>query len=117
VHPILDPARPHIKAGTAREENTMKVASIVVERVDMDRITACDLLAEVAEAESGYEAYHITPIKPDGYRESTCAQMIWHAEAGRAGIEYGANAQWTDASSPKDAAERFFGIDGKEMHN
>lgn len=95
---------------------SQKITSVAIEQVEMDRITAVDL-NKIAAKEGGYTAYRLTPIGTDGFRQSVAAQMIWHEEAGRAGIAWGADGSWTDASSPEDAAERFFGIDDKEMSN
>ena len=95
---------------------TQQIKSVAVEATDLDKISAIDL-RKIAATEGGYEAYILTPVGADGYRQSVAAQMIWHAEAGRAGIAWGADADWTDAQSPEDAAERFFGINDKEMCN
>lgn len=92
------------------------ITDISVETTDLDTINAIDL-SKIAAEEGGYAAYLIIPIGDDGYRQSVAAQMIWHSEAGRAGIAWGADASWTDAVSPEDAAERFFGLNDKEMVN
>jgi hypothetical protein len=41
--------------------------------------------------------------------------ILWYPEILRAGICWGGVTDWTDADSPDDAYERYFGIDGKEM--
>ncbi len=95
---------------------TQQIANVEVVATESGSITACDLRRILAD-ETGYASYLLIPIGEDGYRQPVAAQMIWHAESGRAGIEFGADASWTDATSPEDAAERFFGINGKQMSN
>ncbi len=60
-----------------------------------------------------------------GHRDA----ILWHATAfnqekvevlflpkhSRAGVVHGGVGDWTNASSPQDALERYFGVDGKEM--
>jgi hypothetical protein len=41
--------------------------------------------------------------------------ILYFPEIGRAGIAWGADANWTDAESVEDALERYFGVDGKTM--
>lgn len=94
------------------------VVSVQLESIELAEVTAIDL-SKIAADEGGYEAFHVVPIRTDGLRgrNETQVVMIWHPQALRAGIAWGADADWTDAASAQDAAERFFGIGGKEMCN
>lgn len=93
-----------------------KVTDYSLQFIDLGNVSAIDL-SQIIENERGYDAYRVYPIGEDGYRQSVSAQMIYNAEAGRAGIAWGGNSMWTDCSSPEDAAERFFEINDKEMCN
>ena len=95
---------------------TMQVTDIAVEATALDNIKATDLKTIIGN-EGGFEGFRVVPIGSDGYRQSVVAEMIWHRTSARAGIAYGAEAQWTDCDGAQDAAERFFGLNGKEMSN
>lgn len=95
----------------------MSATQFVLEEISVDDVTALDLREEITKATTPVEAYHIVRIKPDGYRDSVPGVMLWFPNDGRAGIEWGGDADWTDAVDPQDAAERYFGIDRKEMCN
>ena len=43
--------------------------------------------------------------------------VLWCPDLGRAGLAWGADAEWTDADSVDDALQRYFGVDGKAMAN
>lgn len=76
--------------------------------VNADEIAATDLHSEAANG--GFDCYRV--------ESGDTAEIGWLIFAdGRAGVAWGGDAQWTDASSAEDAAERFLGLGGKEMCN
>ena len=103
------------KKGEMMKNETQNETQFVVERIEVDAVSAIDLREELAKADKPVEAYQITRLNSDGFRDCVPAHMIWFPDAGRAGIEWGADASWTDAHDPQDAAERYFGVGGKEM--
>lgn len=46
---------------------------------------------------------------------TSAIEILYYPEIQRAGIAWGADAQWTDASSIQDALKRFLGVDGAMM--
>ena len=69
------------------------------------RISALDLREEYeeAQADDGPAEKHIIVMHDGGTEEST-AEMLWFPIAGRAGVAWGAGADWFDASDPEEAA-------------
>lgn len=53
-----------------------------------------------------------TGLRASAYNEQSVEVLYCD---GRAGVAWGADVIWTDASSPDDALRRFFGVDGLEM--
>lgn len=74
-------------------------------------VTAEDMTRFGAEDESrdGYELDIYSLVNADGYRETnnTGIQVLYHAEAGRAGVLYGGEGVWTDCNSSEDAVRRY----------
>ena len=84
------------------------MSEIIIEPCAADRITAIDLCEEIATANEStgpVETYRLIELGAYGYRKSVTGSMIWFPAIFRAAIEWGANADWTDATSPKDAVQ------------
>lgn len=76
---------------------------------DLDANLANDL-REVGETTEGYALYGDREHAGDA--PGAELQILWHEEAGRAGIVYTGSGSsglttWTDASSPEDALRRY----------
>jgi hypothetical protein len=83
---------------------------VIIETCGLDAITALDLRDEIEQARlnaAPIEAYCLTELDAEGFRKSVTGSMLWYPALGRAGIEWGSDAQWTDASSPEDALCRY----------
>ena len=83
---------------------------ILIEVCGPGAVTACDLRGEIdlaAENGSDVETYLLIALDDAGYRKSVAGQMLWFPGIGRAGITWGADADWTDADSPEDAVRRY----------
>lgn len=78
-----------------------------VERVS--EVSAIDLMATHVKAPG--ELWRASDHSGGGI------DIVWYPDVCRAGIAWGADAQWTDADSVDDALRRFFGVNGKEMVN
>jgi len=76
--------------------------------VHEDRITAPDLVAIIKT---------VAPCRTylAGPENTQRVQILYLPLVGRAGIYAGADSDWTDCDSARDALERYFGVDGKEM--
>ncbi len=94
-----------------------QVDDVAVEPIEWFEINAVDLSRVIERNAGNWATYKIVPIGEDGYRQSPVAEMIFANDSKRAGIAWNGDTQWTDATDPVDAAERFFGIYGKEMCN
>jgi len=85
-----------------------------LERIKTEDLSAIDLTAEAMHVEA-CEAYSVILYDDNGPKASAAEMLI--VDGCRAGISWGADADWTDCDSPEDAIERYLGIDGKEMLN
>lgn len=88
--------------------------------VDARHLAATDLKSEVLDyiaraTPRGTAVFFTYKVHKRHGRQD--GELLWLPDEGRAGIAWGADAQWTDASSPEDAVERFLGLNGKEMCN
>jgi hypothetical protein len=79
----------------------------------VDDIGPLDLRAEATHLTAAGESWECWQ-EAQKYNEETIT-VLYVPEVGRAGIAWGADAQWTDATSVQDALERYLGVDGKEM--
>lgn len=74
-------------------------------------VTAEDMTRFDVEGEraDGYELDIYCLVNAEGYRETnnTGIQVLYHAEAGRAGVIYGGSDLWTDCISSEDAVRRY----------
>ena len=96
----------------------MTTATYTIEAMDLDQIAALDLQDVLTrEGHAGYAAARAYGIGDDGYRNGLMLTVLYHADAGRAGVCSNGDSQWTDCGSIEDAVERYLGIDGKEMSN
>lgn len=81
-----------------------------LEQINPAEISATDLHDEaqelIAQGTQGVEAYILHLWTPEGKMYPEGAEVLF-VSYGRAGIAWGADAQWTDARSPEDAAERW----------
>ena len=85
------------------------IKSHYVEPVERDYITATDLNRTLNDdADGGWSSYSV--LMHDGGTEESSAQMIYTDSWGRAGIVWGGDADWFDADSPEQAAQRW--VDG-----
>lgn len=70
-------------------------------------VTAEDLARFDVEGEwaDGYVLDIYCLVSEDGYRQdnATCIEVLYCAEAGRAGVIYGGSDLWTDCASSEDA--------------
>lgn len=90
---------------------------IQLHAVGLDDLTAMDLRNEAAPS-THWNAYYVVLYDEPGYAwAGERAELLYNDETGRAGISWGADAQWTDCDSAQDAAERFWSVNGKEMSN
>lgn len=83
-------------------------------------LTATDLAQVAADAKTRGEEVQTASfeVAEDENFETAQAErgdVLYIPSVGRAGIAWGADADWTDADSIEDAIERYLGIDGKEM--
>lgn len=74
------------------------------------------------EQVSALDLRHWTPADGTPYEywragayNQEALEILWLPTIHRAGIAWGADAVWTDAKSAKDALERYFGVNGKDM--
>jgi len=70
----------------------------------VEQLSSCDLREEARGIEDS-EMW-----KTDEYN-SEQIEILWLPSTQRAGIAWGADADWTDAISPEDALRRFFAND------
>jgi hypothetical protein len=76
-----------------------------LESVNPEDINATDLRQECKEAETAGEP--LAPYRLWKQESAECAWMVFFPGASRAGISWGADAQWTDAKSPEEAVRRW----------
>ena len=77
-----------------------------------DHLTASDLEREATRlAREGVEVRRYRAGDVDEER----VQILYIPRTNRAGVAWGADARWTDATGPRDALERFLGAHGKQM--
>lgn len=79
----------------------------------MNDIQSIDLRHEAERLDALKVDWEFSRFSIDG--ESTWVNVLYVPSAMRAGVAWGADADWTDANSAVDAIERYFGIDGKEV--
>jgi hypothetical protein len=89
----------------------MKTYEDITTRQQVEKLSALDLIAEASTLNTPYEMWRY------GAYNAEAIEILWVPSVGRAGIAWGADAQWTDADSVEDAVQRFFGVDDKEMCN
>lgn len=114
---VLRGERPNGK-NKHRKESTMKTITRsgihnVVLTDETRAIRSIDLRHEADELNQKQVGWEYARYLIDG--EATAVDVLFVPSADRAGVAWGADADWTDASSLDDAIERYFGIDGKEM--
>ncbi len=63
----------------------------------------------VGESTDGYEMDIYCLVSEGGYRETnnTGIQVLYQAEAGRAGVIWSGSDLWTDCTSSEDAGRRY----------
>jgi hypothetical protein len=77
---------------------------ILIEACEASAISALDLKQVIQDNGSeAIECYSLTELGADGYRKSQTGWLLWLPEQSRAGIAWGADADWTDADSPEHA--------------
>lgn len=81
--------------------------------VHVAALSSISLTKEMATLDAQGVAYEAYRMLPEGTSE--WLEILYVPSIDRAGLAWGADAQWTDAESPEDAVERFFGINDKEM--
>lgn len=88
------------------------MSAITTYRMSMDNLDAALAadLRECGETTSEYALYGNDDHAGDA--PNACIQILWHEDAGRAGLVYtgsGSSGQtvWTDAASPTDALRRY----------
>lgn len=72
----------------------------------ISKLTAIDLIEE-AKSLPDAECVSVTFLSETDNPYPQNADLLYSAEAGRAGIAWGADAVWTDASSIEDAIQRY----------
>lgn len=80
-------------------------------RNDPEDIPYLDLREEARTAKAQWEYWSC-----NAYNETSIG-VLFFPSARRAGIAHGGEAAWTDADSVRDAIERYFGEENKEMVN
>ena len=89
-------------------------------KIDIKEIGSIDLQEEItANPEvTDWEAFVFVLFDKNGYEETARrGTVLYSPTIGRAGIEWGAGASWTDCVDEDDAMERYFEKNGKEMRN
>lgn len=88
---------------------------------DLTSISINDELEAMAlhspEDLEGLKLAFVTFLDEEGSANVEKAQVAFFPSTNRAGISWGADADWTDASSIEDAVERYLGINEKYMSN
>jgi hypothetical protein len=79
---------------------------------DVEAISHLDLRREAATLTGLGEEWEVW--RTYNHNEQN-VEVLWVPGAGRAGVAWGGNADWTDADDPQDALERYFRINGQEM--
>ena len=91
-----------------------------LEGIPASSLSAIDLKETVVaakDADVDVEAYRFSfHYGPDHERLAT-GEMLYIPKWFRAGIYTGADSDWTDCDTALDAAERYLGLNGKEMDN
>ena len=86
-------------------------------------IGAIDLQEEYklsgADDPTDWEYYTAQTVGENGYINTgeEAIEILYSPQIGRAGIVWGADADWTDCDSAEDALDRFFGNNDKYMCN
>lgn len=72
-------------------------------------VSYSDLAREGEDARANGETVEFfrVEILEDGYLDSVAGAMAWFPDAGRAGLAWGGDATWVDATSPENAIENF----------
>jgi hypothetical protein len=78
-----------------------------------DRIRSCDLRVRASEhlAGGGQPVQYLRAAGCD----AAAVEVVYLPDDGRAGVDRGGGASWTDAGDPDDALERYLGLNGKGM--
>ena len=88
---------------------------------DLETLTPVSRVDDIGPLDLRAEATHLTAAGEPwecwvaGKYNEEAITVLYVPAVGRAGIAWGADAQWTDATSVQDALERYFGDDCKEM--
>lgn len=87
--------------------------ALIRTEADVERIGSRDLAREARDylAAGHTDAVFLTA----GAHNEEGVAVLYLPASGRAGVAWGAGADWTDADDAQDALERYFGVDGKEM--
>jgi len=70
----------------------------------VDKLSSLDLRKEATK-------HHTAEMWQTNWYNAAQLELLWLPATKRAGIAWGAEADWTDASSPEDALQRFFNDD------
>jgi len=92
-----------------------KVESYQYREVSQDDISAIDLREE--NPLSAIYAHVSIKLECKEFFEETGPEILYYPDERRAGISWGADAEWTDAHSIENAIERFFNLNGWAMRN
>lgn len=76
-----------------------------LQSINPEDLTPTDLREEAKAAEA--ESEEFLPYRLFNPQSAELAFMLWLPQAGRAGIAHGADARWTDATSPEQAVQRW----------
>jgi len=79
------------------------------ETIQTSDLRATDLREEAADLMARGAAVEAARVFFEGQAEA--AEVLYIPEAGRAGLVWGGDAEWTDASSIEDAVQRY--LDGE----
>ena len=88
-------------------------------QIDLADVSSFDLQKEIADNPdiTDWQAFSFYEYDDQEYEKSVSGTCLYSKTIGRAGIEYGADAAWTDCDDEDDAMDRYFENDGKEMQN
>lgn len=82
---------------------------------DAEAIGSTSTLRDVEQLQRDGESFELYRVASNDVAET--GYVVYAPQAGRAGVAWGSESQWTDCSSAEDAVERFLGLDGKELVN
>jgi hypothetical protein len=88
---------------------------LVTNQIDGAELSAIDLCEEIADLVEQGVSFETAKVAFDGKAE--WAQVLYIPSIKRGGIAWGADADWSDASSMDDLLERYCEVDDKYMVN